>query len=122
MAQFLKFELTGSQEELLIPISEVANVETVTTTTTKIDLANGAKKYTITHEAPLAANGVVLAIYDAMKANPGGVVSTVVPALKTAQVPASGGGGDDGKGQSGRTVITTSAAYATFTSSVYENV
>ena len=42
MAQFLKFALTGAQEELLIPVSEIANVETVTTTTTKIDLANGA--------------------------------------------------------------------------------
>ncbi len=116
MAQFLKFELTGAQEELLIPISEVANVETVTTQTTKIDLANGLKKYTITHDIPLATNGVVLAIYDAMKANPGGVVSTVVPALKTAQVPAAQ------SGQQGKILITQQAEYATFTSSVYENV
>jgi hypothetical protein len=55
MASFLKFNLTGAQEELLIPIGEIANVETVTTTTTKIDLANGLKKYTITHVAPLEA-------------------------------------------------------------------
>ena len=85
MASFLKFNLTGAQEELLIPIGEIANVETVTTTTTKIDLANGLKKYTITHVAPLKANGVVKAIYAAMTANPGGVKSTVVSPLNTAQ-------------------------------------
>ena len=35
LVPFLKFNLTGAQEELLIPIGEIANVETVTTTTTK---------------------------------------------------------------------------------------
>jgi len=54
MAQFIKFPLTGSQEELLIPISEIANVETVTTTSTKIELANGTKKFTITHLVPFS--------------------------------------------------------------------
>ena len=116
MAKFLKFALTGAQEEVLIPVSEIANVETVSTTTTKIDLANGLKQYTITHLIPLVANAVVLSIYDAMKANPGGVVSTVVPALKTAQAPAAQ------SGQQGRIVITAPATYATFTSSVYEKV
>ena len=116
MAQFLKFALTGAQEELLIPVSEIANVETVSTTTTKIDLANGLKQYTITHLIPLVANAVVLSIYDAMKANPGGVVSTVVPALKTAQAPAAQ------SGQQGRIVITAPATYATFTSSTFTDV
>ena len=60
MAQFIKFPLTGSQEELLIPISEIANVETVTTTSTKIELANGTKKFTITHLVPLVANSCLL--------------------------------------------------------------
>ncbi len=109
MAQFLKFELTGSQEEVLIP--EVANVETESTTTTKIDLANGLKIHN--SHTSLAANGVVLAIYAAMKANPGGVVSTVVPALKTAQAPAAQ------SGQQGKILITQQAEYATFTSSSY---
>jgi len=113
MAQFIKFPLTGAQEEVLIPISEIANVETVNTTSTKIVLANGGFKFTITHLIPLAANGVVLAIYDAMKANPGGVVSTVVPPLKTAQAPAAQ------SGQSGSIKITQPAVYATFTSSLY---
>jgi|TARA_S200002703_G_scaffold698_1_gene1261 hypothetical protein len=116
MAQFIKFPLTGSQEELLIPISEIANVETVTTTSTKIELANGTKKFTITHLVPLVANSVVLAILSAMTANPGGVVSTVVAPLKTAQVPAAQ------SGQSGKILITQQAEYATFTSIAYGNV
>jgi len=116
MAQFIKFPLTGSQEEVLIPISEIANVQTVTTTSTKIELANGTKKFTITHLVPLVANSVVLAILSAMTANPGGVVSTVVAPLKTAQAPAAQ------SGQSGKILITQQAEYATFTSSAYANV
>ena len=51
-----------------------------------------------------------------MKANPGGVVSTVVPALKTAQAPAAQ------SGQQGKILITQQAEYATFTSSTYTDV
>ena len=115
MAKFIKFPLTGAQEEVLIPIDEIANVETVTTTTTKIDLANGTKKFTITHVAPLVANTVVLAIYAAIKANPGGVVSTVGAPIAVAQVPEAQTG-------SGRQVITTRRKQATYTSSAYTNV
>ena len=116
MAKFLKFALTGAQEEVLIPVSEIANVETVSTTTTKIDLANGLKKYTITLLVPLVANAIVLSIYDAIKANPGGVVSTVGIPLLSAQAP------EAQSGQQGRIVITAPAVFATYTSSVYENV
>ena len=115
MAKYIKFPLTGAQEEVLIPISEIANVETVTTTTTKIDLANGIKKFTITHVAPLVANAVVIAIYDAIKANPGGVVSTVGAPVAVAQAPLAQTG-------SGRQVITTRQSQATYTSSAYANV
>lgn len=113
MAKFIKFPLTGAQEEVLIPVNEIANVETVSTTTTKIDLANGLKKYTITHVAPLVANAVVLSIYGAIKANPGGVVSTVGAPIAVAQVLDS---------KDGRQLITTAQSQATYTSSVYENV
>ena len=99
----------------MIPIDEIANVQTVSTTTTKIDLANGLKKFTITHVAPLVANTVVLAIYAAIKANPGGVVSTVGAPIAVAQVPEAQTG-------SGRQVITIRRKQATYTSSVYENV
>ena len=115
MAKFIKFPLTGAQEEVLIPIDEIANVERVNDTTTKIDLANGTKKFTITHVAPLVANTVVLAIYAAIKANPGGIVSTVGAPIAVAQVPEAQTG-------SGRQVITTRRKQATYTSSVYENV
>ena len=118
MAKFLKFALTGAQEEVLIPVSEIANVETVSTTVTKIDLANGLKKYTITHLIPLVANAIVLSIYDAIKANPGGFVSTVGIPILSAQVPQQ----PSISGATGRTVVTAPAVFATFTSSVYENV
>ena len=115
MAKFIKFPLTGAQEEVLIPINEIANVETVSTTTTKIDLANGLKKFTITHLVPLVPNTVVLAIYAAIKANPGGVVSTVGAPIAVAQVPEAQTG-------SGRQLITTKQTQATYTSSAYANV
>ena len=116
MAKFIKFPLTGAQEEVLIPVSEIANVETVTTQTTKIDLANGLKKYTITHLIPLVPNAIVIAIYDAIKANPGGVVSTVGAPIRVAQVPLAQSGAQ------GRQPITVKQAQATYTSSVYGNV
>tara|TARA_R110000823_G_scaffold245074_1_gene369257 strand:- start:64 stop:414 length:351 start_codon:yes stop_codon:yes gene_type:complete len=116
MAKFLKFALTGAQEEVLIPVSEIANVETVSTTVTKIDLANGLKKYTITHLIPLVPNAIVMSIYDAIKANPGGVVSTVGIPILSAQDP------EAQSGAQGRIVIADPAAYATFTTSLYENV
>ena len=45
-----------------------------------------------------------------MVANPGGIVSTVVPPLQVAQVPAAQ------SGEQGRIVITTPAKYAQFKS------
>ena len=116
MAQFLKFDLTGAQGEALIPIAEIANVVTLTTTTTQIDLTNGLFKYTITHEIPLVANAVVKAIYAAMTANPGGIKSTVGSPTKTAQVPLAQSGGQ------GRQPITVAREGATYTSSAYAAV
>ena len=116
MAKFLKFALTGAQEELLIPVSEIVEVFAEDTETTDIFLANGTKKFTITHLAPLVANAVTLSIYAAMKANPGGVVSTVGSPIKTAQAPKAQ------SGKQGRIVITAPATFATFTSFVYGDV
>jgi hypothetical protein len=114
MANFLKFNLTAGTGELLVPIKEIANVETVSTTTTKIDLVNGLKKYTITHEtSPIDTAGVVKAIYAAMTANPGGIKSTVVGPVRVAQVLDS---------EDGKQFITTDQDSVTFTSAVYENV
>ena len=113
MAQFLKFDLTGAQEEALIPVAEIANVETLTTETTQIDLTNGLFKYVITHEIPLEANGIVKAIYAAMTANPGGIKSTVGIPTKTAQELDS---------QDGKQLITIERTGATYTSSAYSAV
>jgi hypothetical protein len=115
MAKFLKFKLTAGTGELLIPISEIANVETVSTTTTKIDLVNGLYKYTITHEtSPINVNGIVQAIYAAMTANPGGIKSTVVGPVRVAQVAAPV--------DHGRQLITTPQDNVSFTSAVYSVV
>ena len=83
MAKFIKLDLTApgaaTGNELLIPLDGIVRVRTNSTTTTEIYLntANAAStKWTITHTAPLVANAVLDAIQNAMKANPGGVVST----------------------------------------------
>lgn len=119
MAKFIKLDLTApgaaTGNELLIPLDGIVRVATGSTTTTDIFLntANAATtKWRITHTAPLVANAVLDAIQDAMKANPGGVVSTVVGPVNTAQttspaVPA------------GRTVITQPQVNVTFTSAAF---
>ena len=126
MAKFIKLDLTApgaaTGNELLIPLDGIVRVATGSTTTTDIFLntANAATtKWRITHTAPLVANAVLDAIQDAMKANPGGVVSTVVGPVNTAQVPAAGVGGADGKGPGGRTVVTTAQVNVTFTSAAF---
>ena len=129
MAKFIKLDLTNpgstTGNELLIPLDSIVRVATGSTTTTDIYLntANAATtRWTITHTAPLVANAVLDAIQDAMKANPGGVVSTVVGPVNTAQVPAAQGpGGSDGKGPGGRTVITTAQENVTYTSAAFTN-
>ncbi len=120
--EFLKVEaLAAGQAEVLIPIEGIAGMlatsdGTDTTFTLRCNAAAAFDSITITANGAAATAGDLLkAFNDAIIANPGGFVSTVVPPLTTAQVPAAGGGGADGKGQGGRTVITTPAAFATFT-------
>ena len=124
MAKYIKFDLTASNPspELLILADSVTYAARVNDTTTDVFLSinNAATtKWRITHSSITSTTAVVSAIQDALKANPGGIVSTVVGPLSTAQVPAAGGGGADGKGQNGRTVITTPAEYVTFTSAAF---
>ena len=124
MAKYIKFDLTANNPspELLIPLDAITYCARVSNTVTDVflDINNAAStKWRITHTSIASTTAVVSAIQDAQKANPGGVVSTVVGPVSTAQVPASGGGGADGKGQNGRTVITTPAEYVTFTSAVF---
>jgi len=121
MAQFLKVETTtAARATTLIPVDRIVNVsETIggSNTTVVIQLDGptaGFPKYTIT--VPNAANGAgvcVKTITDAMVANPGGIVSTVVPPLTTAQVPAAQ------SGQQGSIKITQPAIYTPFIDCTY---
>ena len=120
MAKFIKLDLTNpgstTGNELLIPLDSIVRVATASTTTTDIFLntANAATtKWRVTHTAPLVANAVLDAIQDAMKANPGGVVSTVVGPVNTAQAPLAQ------SGQQGKILITQPQVNVTFTSAQF---
>ena len=120
MAKFIKLDLTNpgstTGNELLIPLDSIVRVATASTTTTDIFLntANAATtKWRVTHTAPLVANAVLDAIQDAMKANPGGVVSTVVGPVNTAQAPLAQ------SGQQGKILITQPQVNVTFTSAAF---
>ena len=120
MAKFIKFDLTApggaTGDELLIPVDAVTHIATASTTTTDVFLNfNNASttKWRITHVAPAVANDVLNAIQDALKANPGGVVSTVGGPIATAQVPARQGGSQ------GRIAITTKQVNVTYTSAAF---
>ena len=120
MAKFIKLDLTApgaaTGNELLIPLDGIVRVRTNSTTTTEIYLntANAAStKWTITHTAPLVANAVLDAIQNAMKANPGGVVSTVVGPVNTAQAPLAQ------SGKQGKILNTQPQVNVTFTSASF---
>ena len=138
MAQFLKVNagpVASDGIETLIPISKIAgissvtNAANVTTIIIKTD-STATSLYTIAVPGVTGAasqnttsamreKDATDALNAALAANPGGVVSTLnaVPAFY--QVPVTGSGGSDGKGQSGRTVITTAATFAQYTTCIY---
>jgi len=114
MAQFLKVETTDAPGFSLIPISEIGGMTAAANganTDLTITAKNGTNTYTvvIAGDATLA-DEMLLAFNKAIIANPGGVVSTVVPPLKTAQAPAAQ------SGEQGRILITQQAVYAQFKS------
>ena len=117
MAKFIKVETSSAARPVsLIPIdliagAAVANATGVTTLT--ITLSSG-DAWTITVPDPAGGDSALLSAYaDALAANPGGIVSTLVPPLTTAQVPAAQ------SGQQGRIAITTAAVYTPFTDCVF---
>ena len=69
--------------------------------------------YAITVPNPAGAGALLDAYNSALTANPGGIVSTLVPPLTTAQVPAAQ------SGQQGRIVVTTEAVYTPFANCVF---
>jgi hypothetical protein len=119
MAQFLKVEsLAAGQAVTLIPISEIAGMLATSNagdTTLVITMKTGSPgTYTIVVADPLGGlNSMYKAFNDAIVANPGGVVSTVVPPLTTAQAPASQ------SGQAGKILITQQAVYTQFASCTF---
>jgi hypothetical protein len=120
MAKYIKFNLaapggaTGS--ELLINIDQITRIATGSGTTTDIFFDNNVtatKKWRITHTAPLVANALLDSIQAAMTANPGGVVSTVVPSVAQAQAPLAQ------SGQQGRIAITAPQIQVVFASAAF---
>ena len=113
MANFLKVNTTGGSFTL-IPIAEIAGITAAAAgpnTEVTITLANGTNTYVVSLDDQFWFGGIAStleAFNNALIANPGGVVSTVVPPLVTAQVPAAQ------SGQQGRIVITAQAVYAQF--------
>ena len=118
MAKYIKFDLTANvpSPELLIPLAAITYCARVSDTVTDVflDINNAATtKWRITHTTIASLTAVTEAIQSAQKANPGGVVSTVVPPLVTAQVPAAQSGAQ------GRILITGEPVYLSFTSAVF---
>jgi len=119
MAQFLKVEaLAAGQAVTLIPIAEIAGMlatSDATNTTLVITMKTGTVgTYTIVVADPLGGLDSMYKVFnDAITANPGGVVSTVVPPLTTAQAPAAQ------SGQQGRIVVTAPAVYTQFASCTF---
>ena len=68
----------------IVPSDLIESVTTVTTTTTQMNMSYGGR-FVIRHEAPLEADGVVEAIYDAMTAKPGARAAMVRNPIKVAQ-------------------------------------
>ena len=137
MAQFLKVKaapVASDGIETLIALSEIAQIKSVATTagaggisTIVLKMKTGSTPllgiYTIAVPAPNGGttgftpaqrNATLVDIFNsALTANPGGIVSTLVPPLTTAQVPAAQ------SGQQGRIVVTTAAVYTPFANCVF---
>ena len=121
MAKFIKVPLTGvvGQPEILVDSSSIVSViagdvagpGNVPATRTRI-LTNsgitGFQTLELTHTAALAPATIVGAINDAIKANPGGIISTVGSPVSVAQNPVAQSGAQ------GRTVVVTPAVQVSY--------
>jgi len=122
MAKFLKVEaLAAGQAEVLIPIEGIAGMlatsdGTDTTLVISMKAPGATAKYTVVVADPLEGLDAMYAAFNkAIAANPGGVISTVVPPLTTAQVPQQ----PSISGAQGRTVVTTAEVYTKFASCTF---
>ena len=127
MARFIKVKtLAATAPEVLIPIDQIGGMVavnaggvttlTISMITSKVaGVASGV--YVVTLAAPAATTRVgdmYAAFNAALTANPGGVVSTVMPPLTTAQITIPAG-----PGAQGRVVVTAPALYTQFTDCVF---
>jgi hypothetical protein len=118
MAQFLKVEAV-SQPQTLIPIDGIAGMSTATSgantvLTINMKAPGATAKYTVTVVTPAGgASALIESFNKAIVANPGGVVSTVVPPLTTAQDPLAQ------SGKQGRIEIAAAAVYTKFASCTF---
>ena len=137
MAQFLKVKAGPAVNdgiETLIALSEIAQIRSVATTagaggisTIVLKMKTGSTPalgiYTITVPAPNGGttgftpaqrNATLVDIFNsALTANPGGIVSTVVPPVQIAQVPAAQSGAQ------GRLAITQPLVIASFIQCIF---
>ena len=121
MAKFIKVETSSAARPVsLIPIDLIVgavvanNAGTTTLTITMGDA--GAGSWVITVPDPAGGDAALLTAYaDALSANPGGIISTLVPPLTTAQVPQQ----PSISGAQGRTVVTTAEVYSPFADCVF---
>ena len=120
MAKFIKFNCTAAatQPTVLIAVDQIAAVTTnAAGTATTIQLNTSATaNWVITHAVALAVgvteNSVVEAIYKAMGANPGGIISTVGSPILLLQTPVAQTG-------SGRQPISRQQSYVSYTQNVW---
>jgi hypothetical protein len=134
MANFLKVKagpVANDGIETLIPIDGIAGFVVASTgstsaaiTTATVTLDSGSPgSYAIVVDAPVGGSTgftagtrekqLTEALNAALTANPGGVVSTLVPPLTTPQVPAAKGD------VQGRIVVTQAAVYNQFKTCTY---
>ena len=120
MAKFIKFNTTDATiPTVLIPTQYIVGVATSITgavSTTVITLTTGAWTITSNNALAVSAGGsgtISEAIFAAIAANPGGIVSTVGSPTLLAQSPAAQ------SGEQGRLVVTQQQTQVLYTGAAY---
>ena len=120
MAQFIKINTTDPAiPTVLIPTQYIVGVATVivgAVSTTTITLTTGAWTITSNNALAVSAGGsgtISEAIFAAIAANPGGIVSTVGSPILLAQAPAAQSGAQ------GRLVVTQQQTQVLYTGAAY---
>ena len=120
MAQFIKINTTAvATPTVLIPTEYIVGVATTVTgavSSTVITLTTGAWTITSNNALAVSAGGsgtISEAIFAAIAANPGGIVSTVGSPTLLAQSPAAQ------SGEQGRLVVTQQQTQVLYTGAAY---